>query len=164
MSDAPKSAFEPGVRISRATTADADLVARLVRDGFRSEAERYGVEIPPMRETAADVRAELEDGDVVLLALLDGEPIGTVRGHAQPDGSILVRRLGVLPDLRRRGIARELMAALEAAYPEARRFELFTGAETSPAIALYESLGYVRTREQEQMPGVAIVYLEKCRG
>lgn len=152
------------IEISYATPADAELVAGLVRDGFRSEAERYGVEIPPMRETAAAVLSELEDGDVVLLARLEDEPIGTVRGHVQPDGSIMVRRLGVVPGRRRRGVARELMAALEAAYPDARRFELFTGAETSPAIALYESLGYVRSREEEQVPGVTIVYLEKRLG
>lgn len=154
----------PSIEISRATPADAELVARLVRDGFRSEAERYGVEIPPMRETAGDVLGELEDGDVVLLARLEGEPVGTVRGHVQPDGSIIVRRLGVLPGRRRKGVARELMAALEAGYPDARRFELFTGAETSPAIALYESLGYARSREEEQVPGVTIVYLEKRLG
>jgi ribosomal protein S18 acetylase RimI-like enzyme len=55
------------------------------------------------------------------------------------------------------------MSVLEAAYPRVARFEIFTGVETAPAIALYESLGYVRTREEEQMPGVRIVYLEKRR-
>ncbi len=149
--------------ISRATPADAEIVARLVREGFRSEAERYGVEIPPMREVAADVLSAFDDGDIVLLGRLDGEPAGTVRGHVQDEGSVTVRRLAVLPHARRNGVARDLMVVLEAAYPNATRFELFTGIDTLPAIALYESLGYVRTREEEQVPGVTIVYLEKRR-
>lgn len=152
------------VEVARAVEADAEVIASLVRGGFQSEAERYGVEIPPMREAAADVLAAFAQGDVVLFARFDGELVGTVRGHLQEDGSVLVRRLAVLPDARRKGIARALMAVLEAAYPDAARFELFTGIDTLPAIALYESLGYVRVREQEQVPGVTIVYLEKRRG
>lgn len=164
MSDgALRAADRPRLEISRATAEDAELVAELVREGFRSEAERYGVEIPPMREVAADVVAALEAGDIALIARIDGEPVGTVRGHMQEDGSVMVRRLAVLPNARRNGVARELMGALEAAYPELERFELFTGSETTPAIALYESLGYVRYREQEQVPGVIIVFLEKRR-
>jgi ribosomal protein S18 acetylase RimI-like enzyme len=161
----PAASVPPAARIEilRATAADAELVASLVREGFRSEAERYGVEIPPMRETASDLVASLADGDVVLVARLGGEPVGTVRGHVREDGSVMVRRLAVLPSARRRGVARDLMSVLEAAYPQVARFEIFTGVETAPAIALYESLGYVRTREEEQMPGVRIVYLEKRR-
>ena len=116
-----------------------------------------------MREVAADVIAAFEAGDVILVARIAGEPAGTVRGHVQEDGSVLVRRLAVLPGARRKGVGRELMGVLEAAYPQAPRFELFTGSETLPALELYESLGYVRTREEEQIPGVSIVYLEKDR-
>ena len=152
------------IEIVRATPQDAEVVSRLVREGFRSEAERYGVEIPPMRETAADVIAALKAGDITLVARVDGEPVATVRGHLQADGDVMVRRLAVLPSARRNGVARQLMRALEASYPDGTRFELFTGIDTSPAIALYESLGYMRTREEEQVPGVTIVYLEKRRG
>ena len=154
----------PDVEVVRATPAEAGLVAELVREGFRSEAERYGVMIPPMHETSDDVLAALDDGDVTLLGLIGGEPVATVRGHTQEDGSVMVRRLAVLPRARRNGVARSLMEVLEAAYPDATRFEIFTGIDTTPAIALYESLGYVRTREEEQVPGVVIVYLEKRRG
>jgi ribosomal protein S18 acetylase RimI-like enzyme len=158
------TAAQPSVlAIASASPADAALVSELVREGFRSEAERYGVDIPPMLENAADVAAALNDGDVVLVARIGGHAVGTVRGHMQPDGSVIVRRLAVLPEARRTGVARALMSTLEAAYPAAPRFELFTGVGTAPAIALYESLGYERVREEEQMPGVRIVYLEKRR-
>jgi ribosomal protein S18 acetylase RimI-like enzyme len=161
--DPALSGRAPGIKIERATADDSALVAELVREGFRSEAERYGVDIPPMLETSDDVLTELENGDITLIARIDGHAVGTVRGHTQPDGSVLVRRLAVLPQARRLGVARGLMDALESAYPASPRFELFTGIDTLPAIALYESLGYVRTRNEEQMPGVTIAYLEKRR-
>jgi hypothetical protein len=41
------------------------------------------------------------------------------------------------------------MGALEAAYPEARRFELYTGSEATDALALYAKLGYRVFRRDE---------------
>ncbi len=160
---APDLGRATALEVSRATADDAETIAWLVREGFRSEAERYGVEIPPMREVAADVVAALEEGDIALVARVGENPVGTVRGHKLDDGSVMVRRLAVLPSSRREGVGRALMMVLEAEYPTAPRFEIFTGTDTAPAIALYESLGYRRTREQEQVPGVTIVFLEKRR-
>ncbi len=152
------------IEITRATPAEAETVARLVREGFQSEAERYGVEIPPVREVPDDVIAAFDAGDVILIARIDGEAVGTVRGHLQEDGSVMVRRLAVLPSARRQGVGRHLMDVLEESYPDAPRFELFTGTDTAPAISLYESHGYVKTHEKEQVPGVTIVFLAKRRG
>jgi GNAT superfamily N-acetyltransferase len=77
-------------------------------------------------------------------------------------GDVMVRRLAVLPAYRGTGIARDLMSALEAAYPRVRRFELFTGAMASGPIALYESLGY-RLTEPRETSTVPLVWFEKCR-
>ena len=161
--DAPARADAHSLEVSRATAADAEVIARLVREGFRSEAERYGIEIPPVREVTADIISAFEQGDVVLIARVNGEPVGTVRGHTQENGIVMVRRLAVLPHARRMGVACALMAVLEQAYPDTQCFELFTGTDTAPAIALYESLGYTRTREEDVQPGVRLVYLEKRR-
>ena len=95
-------------------------------------------------------------------AEVGGAIVGTVRGETMGSGDLMVRRLAVLPDCRGTGIARGLMAALEAAYPEARRFELFTGAEAAAPLALYESLGY-RLMKSRATPDVPLVYLEKHR-
>ena len=78
------------------------------------------------------------------------------------DGSVMVRRLAVLPGFRRHGLARQLMAELENAYPSASRFELFTGAEAAAPIALYVSLGYAEFQPSAP-PDFPLVYLEKCR-
>lgn len=154
------------VTVRQAKPAEAAVVAELVREGFRSEAERYGVEIPPMREVADDVVAAFDSGEIVMIAEIDDRPVGTVRGERIDAKAVMVRRLAVLPDARRNGVARALMLALEKAYRRRgiERFELFTGCDTTPAIALYESLGYAHTRDEEVHPGVRLVYLEKVVG
>jgi len=54
------------------------------------------------------------------------------------------------------------MVALEEAYPDATRFELFTGEMAKGPIALYESLGYRLIEPREDM-GFPLVWFEKCR-
>jgi ribosomal protein S18 acetylase RimI-like enzyme len=158
MSDGPAA-----VTVRSASRDEAGVLAALIREAFVSEAEVYG-DIPPMHETAADIEATFDAGDVTLAAETDGRLAGTVRGETMPDGAVVVRRLAVLPWARRRGIARALLVALEAAYPHAARLELFTGSLNGAALGLYESLGYVRTGTREVMPGIDLVTLEKRAG
>ena len=146
--------------IRRASREEAELLAAVIREAFVTEAEVYG-DIPPLHETAADLEATFDAGDVTLAADLGDRVVGTVRGETMPDGAVVVRRLAVLPETRRRGLARSLIAELEAAYPHAPRFELFTGNLNRAALGLYESLGYVRTGSREVGAGIELVTLEK---
>lgn len=151
-----------GVTVRLAARDESEAVASVIRDGFATVAAAIGRDIPPLHESAADVEATFDAGDAVLLAEMDGRVVGTVRAETLPGGGIMVRRLAVLPDARGRGIARSLMRALEDAYPEAERFELFTGAMAAGPIALYESLGYRLIEPREDM-GFPLVWFEKCR-
>ena len=137
-------------------------MADLVRASFATVARELHIDIPPLFETADDVSSALDSGEVVLLGEWDCEPVGTVRGETIANGSVVVRRLAVLPEFRRHGLARTLMVALEDAYPQADRFELFTGAEAAGPIALYRSLGYTEF-EPAVKHDFPLVYLEKCR-
>jgi len=143
-----------------ATRDEAETLAAIIRTAFQTEAEVYG-DIPPLHETAADVEATFAAGDVTLAADLAGATVGTIRGETRPDGTVVVRRLAVLPNSRGLGIARALLVALEAAYPYATRFELFTGDLNRAALGLYESLGYERIGTREVAPGIELVTLEK---
>ena len=101
---------------------------------------------------------------MTLVAEAGGAVVGTVRGETLRDGAVMIRRLGVDAEWRGRGIARALMIALEAAYADAPRIELFTGSLSTAALALYESLGYEYVRTETIAPGVDLLYLEKrCR-
>jgi ribosomal protein S18 acetylase RimI-like enzyme len=143
-----------------ATRDEAEKLAALVRAAFQTEADVYG-DIPPLHETAADVEATFDAGDVTLAADVGGATVGTIRGETMTDGTVVVRRLAVRPASRGLGIARALLVALEAAYPYATRFELFTGDLNHAALGLYESVGYERIGTREVAPGIELVTLEK---
>ncbi|NTU71420.1 MAG: GNAT family N-acetyltransferase [Coriobacteriia bacterium] len=143
-----------------AVRSEARLLAAIVRESFQTEAAVFG-DIPPLHESAADIEATFDAGDVTLVAEMQGVPVGTVRGETVEGGTLMVRRLAVLEESRGRGIARALMTALEDAYPDVPRFELFTGMRNGAALSLYESLGYVREGTVEIAPGVELVTLSK---
>lgn len=157
--ESPRAAYA----IRLATRDEAETLAALIRTAFQTEADVYG-DIPPLHETATDVETTFDAGDVTLAADLDGALVGTVRGETRPDGTIVVRRLAVVPEARGLGIGRALLVALEANYPYASRFELFTGDLNHAALGLYESLGYERIGTLEVAPGIELVTLEKYVG
>ncbi len=82
-----------------------------------------------------------------VLALDDGVPVGQAGLRPQSDGALEVKKVMVDAAARGRGISRLLMLELEviAAEQGATSLILQTGDLQPAAIALYESLGYVRT-------------------
>jgi ribosomal protein S18 acetylase RimI-like enzyme len=66
----------------------------------------------------------------------------------------------VHPDVQGQGIGTQLMQTLEQHFSAARRFELFTGHKSDPALHLYHKLGYREFKRQE-MATHTIVFLEK---
>ena len=123
--DAPACARTPEERAARQAELDADAAA-------------YAAEVDP-----AQVEPPL---GVFVVARLDGEPVacGAVRRHA--DGVAEVKRVWVDPSARGRGIARALMARLEAEAVALgyRQLRLETGLRQPESIALYTALGYRR--------------------
>lgn len=161
MSDAARP--EAPFTVRPAAPEEAGEIASVVRASFQTVAEQIGHDIEPLHETAESVAATFESRDCALIAELPcGEIIGSVRGATQDDGSVMVSRLAVLPEYRRSGVARALMEALEASYPLAERFVLFTGRDATGPIALYRSMGY----EQIEPPAdnlPFLIWLAKCR-
>lgn len=148
--------------VRRARREEASALAAVIRDAFVTEQLVYG-DIPPLHETAADLEASFDAGEITLAAELDGTLVGTVRGETIADGSVVVRRLAVLVEVRGLGVARRLMAELESAYPNAPRFELFTGELNRAALGLYEAIGYRRSGTDIVGDGITVVILEKLR-
>jgi ribosomal protein S18 acetylase RimI-like enzyme len=160
MSENPPPPSSAPFSIRRGNPSEAEAIASVIRAAFTTIADAIGIDIPPLHETAAEVLATFSAGDAVFVAETNGVVVGTVRGETMDGGDVMVRRLAVLPAYRGVGIARGLMRALEQAYPCARRFELFTGADATAPVALYESLGYALI-EPPPETGVPLVYLEK---
>jgi ribosomal protein S18 acetylase RimI-like enzyme len=148
------------VTISRAEPADAAAILAIQYDAYRGEAEIYGdFSLPPLTQTLEQMRADF-DTQVVLKACVEGAIAGSVRARQEGD-TCFIGRLAVRPDLQNRGIGTMLMAAIEAAFPEARRFELFTGDRSARPIHLYEKLGYRVYKSEPAGPRVTLVFLQK---
>jgi predicted N-acetyltransferase YhbS len=125
--------------------ADAAEVARLIRHAFA--AQSVSTDPPPsaLRVTEAEVATHLREGGG---AVAEGE--GALVGSAiwlERRGALYLGRLAVAPDWRGRGIARQLIAAAEAAAQAARlpRIELSTRLVLADNRRLFAACGFVET-------------------
>jgi anthranilate synthase/aminodeoxychorismate synthase-like glutamine amidotransferase len=149
----------PSIVIAEATVEDAEEILTLQKRAFRIEAERYDdYTLPPLTQTLDEIKADFERQHV-LKATLREEIIGSVRAHAEA-GTCHVARLVVHPDYHGRGIGTRLMRALESAFKDVQRFEIFTGDRSDPALHLYNKFGYNEFK-RKPMDTHDIVFLEK---
>lgn len=149
--------------ISRATVADAEPILRLQQQAYQSEARLYNDWlIPPLVQTLDQLVEEFATA-TVLEARVDGRLIGSVRA-SQSGGAVHIGRLIVAPDLQGRGIGTALLRAIEACFPKAGCFELFTGSLSVDNIRLYRRHGYAVVREEVLGPTVVLVFMRKRRG
>ena len=145
---------ETGPAIRRVTPADAAATAEYMR-ALRAEVAAGRLDTVPWRQplTAEQQGEFLEKFDAnphaAMFAAFDGEAvvglIDIVGGQRDFDRHSGTLGISVAPDWRGRGLGRALM---EAAIAEARswpgfcRIELIVVSWNTPAIALYESLGF----------------------
>ncbi len=149
------------MKIERAHDADIPAILVLQKLAFLTEAEIYGdYSIPPLTQTEQSLRAEFGRA-IFLKAMEAGELVGSVRGCSF-GGTCHIARLAVSPDHRRRGIGAALMRAIESAFGEASRFELFTGERSEGNIRLYRALGYTEFKSERLSDAVLLVFMEKA--
>jgi ribosomal protein S18 acetylase RimI-like enzyme len=152
----------PGLQIVPASRADAATILQLQRLAYQTEARMYrDWSLPPLLETLNQLQKEF-DVSTLLKAVLDDVLVGAVRGQCA-QGRCAVARLIVRPDLQSRGIGRALMQRIEAEFPAAEWFELFTGSRSLRNIRLYETLGYRRFRSEVVSDKLTLVWMEKRR-
>jgi GNAT superfamily N-acetyltransferase len=135
-------------RILPAETGDLETILALQKRAFHSEAVFYGdFDMPPMTQTLEQIREEASRRTV--LKLVEGEVIlGSARGHYDPETrSGYLGRLAVEPGRQGQGLGTLLVRAIEALFPQATRWEIFTGARSEGNIRLYRKLGYVPFKE-----------------
>jgi GNAT superfamily N-acetyltransferase len=115
-------------------------VQRLVAAVQSEYVQRYGGP-----DAAAVEPGEFEPpAGLFLLGLLDGVPTVTGGWRLVAANTVEIKRMYVVAAARRRGLARRMLAELEATAAEwgATRVVLNTGDQQPEAIALYESSGY----------------------
>ena len=146
--------------IETATVVDAADILALQKLAYLSEAELYNdFTIPPLTQTLAEITAEF-GRRMFLKAVERGTIIGSVQG-LQVGGTGHVGRLVVHPERQGEGTGTHLMTAIEAAFADVERFELFTGHKSAANIRLYERLGYRVFRTEAVTPALSLVFMEK---
>ncbi|MGE4553133.1 MAG: GNAT family N-acetyltransferase [Desulfovibrionaceae bacterium] len=149
------------IAISESAPGDAAAVLELQRLAYRAEAELYdNLAIPPLTQTLEDLRADYAGRAVLKAVTGEGRLVGSVR--ARLDGDVCrIGRLMVHPGFQGRGVGGRLLAAIEARFPQAARYALFTGRRSLANLRFYERRGYARCAETPAGPGLVLVHLEK---
>jgi ribosomal protein S18 acetylase RimI-like enzyme len=139
---------------------DATVAAlvELQRASYAVEAELIGApSLPPMRDTPETLRAS---GETFLGAVRDGELVGLISFKRDGD-TVDIHRLAVHPRAFRRGVARELLDALEGREADAAHWTVGTGADNVPARTLYERRGFAVTEERIVPGGIRWVRMDR---
>lgn len=148
------------IQIVQAKPEDVSEILDLQKLAYRKEAVLYhDWNIPPLTQTLHEIQAEFETSVFLKVDQAD-RIIGSVRALLD-SGTCKIGRLIVHPEYQKRGIGSLLLKTIEAYFPEAQRFELFTGTKSGDNIRLYQKLGYKEFRQQDLSQKVRIVFLEK---
>jgi ribosomal protein S18 acetylase RimI-like enzyme len=148
------------ISITKANSDDANEILTLQKLAYQSEAKlNDDWTIPPLTQTFSEIQAEFKT-TVFLKAVWEDKIIGSVKGYLS-SGTCFIGRLIVHPDYQGKGIGTMLMENIEKAFPDAERFELFTGTKSLHNIRLYRRLGYEPCREEDLSPRVRLVFMEK---
>ena len=147
--------------IEPADLEDAEDILALQKLAYLSEAEIHDdYTIPPLHQTLEQTVAEFEN-QCVLKATLEETIIGSVRAYMRA-GTCYVGKLIVHPDFQNRGIGTRLMHEIEGCFPDAERYELFTGHRSGRNLYLYQKLGYRPFTSQRINEKLTLVFMEKC--
>jgi len=141
--------------------ATAERLVALQRAGYAVEARLIGApELPPMRDTAEQLRAS---GETFLGARRAGALVGAV-AYKRAAGTVDIHRLVVDPAAFRGGVATALLDALEAREGDAEHWTVGTGAANTPARALYARRGFEATEERIVPGGIRWVRMDRSAG
>lgn len=147
--------------IEKASVEDAEKILDLQKVAYRSEAEIYNdFSIEPLTQTLDEIKADFETR-TFLKAVVDGEIVGSIRGYVKDD-ACQVERLFVHPGHQNRGIGTRLIREIEALFPNAKSYELFTGHRSKRNLFLVEKLNYKIERTEKVSPRIERVYLKKA--
>ncbi|KZL89670.1 GNAT family N-acetyltransferase [Clostridium magnum] len=105
--------------VRRATCEDVPQIKEISKDAFRIYAERAEITefVSPLNESNQDVEKEIEN-KVVLVGLVDGVLVGSVRVEVKPDKTAYLSRFAVREEFQNRGIGKILMNAVDIAMKE----------------------------------------------
>ena len=140
MSENYKSLLE----IRPAEYDDIPYIMEITREAFLKYKQASGAEnLEALNETVTDVKNDI-DTKVVLVALLDGEPVGSVRVQIFPDGTAYLTRFGVRIGSQNNGIGKSIINLVDKIMRKkgVKKIYLYTGSKVSALMRFYYGRGF----------------------
>lgn len=131
-------------RVRHATHDDIDAIMEITREGFLKYREMIGVDaVDALSETYEDVKRDI-DSKLVLVAMLDGEPVGSVRVEILPDNTAMLTRFAVKVTNQNNGIGKSIMNLVDKLMIKngVKKMYLYTGSKVTPLIRFYYGRGF----------------------
>ena len=148
------------MEVEIASIDDLTEILELQIRAYQSEAAIYNdYSIEPLIETPLELQEQFKH-KTFLKAVLDGKIVGSVRGYSKAE-TVHIGRLAVEPNFRNQGMGTLLIRSIEAYFPNAKRYELFTGNKSINNLRLYNNLGYSEFKREPGGDQIMMIYLEK---
>ena len=154
-----------------ADRAKAEIVSNIIRASFRNQAEQLGISESNNPnyvafETTGAVEKAIDNGETVILALIEDKPVGTVRYNIDKANSKkgYINRLAVLPEHRGKNYGGMLMDYAEEQLQKAGAEFIIISvvASFTKLKEFYEKRGYAG-RHLKSVPSLPfeVLYMEK---
>lgn len=146
-------------KIEKASPEDLNQILYLQKCCYLLEAEIYrDYTIPPLTQTIDDIQNDFET-QTILKLVYKNKVIGSVRAYLK-NNTCFIGKLIVDKDYQNRGFGQALIEEIEQQFKDARRYELFTGYNSTKNLYLYQKLGYTRYKI-EPVNSFSLIFLEK---
>lgn len=134
-----------GFEVRRANYGDVDAIARITSEAFEKYAQMAGVDnIAALTETADDIKRDI-DNKLVLVAFMDGEPVGSVRVEVNlEEKTAYLSRFGVRLNVQNNGIGKSLINLVDIKMRELgiQKISLHTASKVEVLVRFYYGRGF----------------------
>ncbi len=96
--------------IRKATIEDAPAISRIMQEAFKKYMQDAGLSgtMEALTENLQNIEEDINEKEVYI-AIIDGNPVGTIRIKLLPDNTAYISRFGVMLDYHNIGIGKSLM-------------------------------------------------------
>lgn len=136
--------FQSLFQVRLANYDDITAIMNITREAFVKYQQMSGVEkLAALEESYNDVKHDI-DTKVVLIALSDGEPVGSVRVEVFPDKTAYLSRFAVKVTSQNNGIGKSIMNLVDKIMMKkgVKQIALHTGSKITPLIRFYYGRGF----------------------
>lgn len=136
--------FQSLFEVRLANYDDITAIMEITREAFVKYKELAGIStIDALNETYEDVRADI-DSKIVLIALSDGLPVGSVRVEIREDNTAYLSRFGVKMQSQNNGIGKSIMNLVDKIMIKkgVSSISLHTGSKITSLIRFYYGRGF----------------------